>query len=137
MTEMWATGRCLCGAVRYSAEMRPKWTALCHCESCRRSAAAPLVAWMGFETHQVHWTGDRSFFRSSAKAKRGFCGGCGTQMSFESTKWPGELHLYAVSLDDPTRYEPQLHCHVREQLPWLHIGDDLPRFEATAEVPPP
>jgi len=87
---------------------------------------------MGFETAQVTWTGERSFYKSSDVATRGFCPKCGTQMSFESTNWPGELHLYAASLDQPETYSPQLHCHHAEHLAWLQINDDLPKFSAQA-----
>lgn len=125
-------GGCLCGAVRYTLSGPPKWTALCHCESCRRAASAPVVAWMGFEPSQVTWEGERAFYRSSDIAKRGFCAECGSPMSFESTRWPGEVHLYAASLDDPSEYTPQLHCHHDEHLAWLPIKDDLPRYAASA-----
>lgn len=54
-------------------------------------------------------------------------------MSFESTAWPGEIHLYAASLDDPEAYVPQLHCHHAEHLTWLNIADDLPVFARTAD----
>lgn len=93
-----------------------------------------MVAWMGFEVDQVLWTGTRRFYNSSAKAKRSFCPVCGTQMSFESTAWPGEVHLPAMSLDDPTAYRPQLHCHAGEQLDWLKIHDALPVHQGTAEI---
>ncbi len=126
------SGRCLCGTVRYRTETPPLWTALCHCESCRRSASAPVVAWMGFDRDRVMWEGDRGFYRSSEIATRGFCPTCGTQMSFESTRWPGEIHLYAASLDDPSAYCPDLHCHYAERLGWLHVDDDLPKHAATA-----
>lgn len=126
------TGRCLCGALRYTAPARPKWTALCHCESCRRAASAPVVAWMGFDEDAVTWHGPRAIFASSEIARRGFCPTCGTQMSFQSTRWPGEIHLYAASLDDPERYIPDLHCHHGEHLSWLKIVDDLPRHERSA-----
>ena len=115
-------GRCLCGALRYQARGAPKWTALCHCESCRRSASAPIVAWMGYTPKTVSWAGERAFYKSSEIATRGFCPTCGSQMSFESTRWPGELHLYAASLDDPSLYRPQLHCHHAEHLGWLQIA---------------
>ena len=128
------SGRCLCGAVRYQCETAPTWTALCHCESCRRACSAPVVAWMGFTANAVRWDGERDFYQSSGIAKRGFCRTCGTQMSFESTRWPGELHLYAASLDEPQQYAPQLHCHVSERLTWLHTSDDLPVFAASAEL---
>ena len=127
------SGRCLCGAIRYQSDVPPLWTALCHCESCRRAASAPVVAWMGFPTDAVKWTGDRSFYQSSDIATRGFCATCGAQMSFESRRWPGEIHLYAASLDDPQDYRPDLHCHYAERLSWLHVADDLPKHAHTAD----
>ncbi|MEM7378836.1 MAG: GFA family protein, partial [Pseudomonadota bacterium] len=126
-------GGCLCGAVRYRVASAPKWTALCHCESCRRAASAPVVAWMGFEVEQVSWQGERQFYKSSEIALRSFCPSCGSPMSFESTRWPGEVHLYGASLDAPDTFVPQLHCHRGEHLAWLRIDDTLPSFEATAE----
>lgn len=131
------TGGCACGAVRYEVTGAPEWTALCHCESCRRHCSAPVVAWMGYTPDTVRWTGVRKMRQSSAIATRGFCGECGTPLSFESSRWPGELHLYAVSLDDPSDYEPDLHCYVGERLGWLHIEDDLPKHEGTADGPEP
>ncbi|WP_168797977.1 GFA family protein [Pacificoceanicola onchidii] len=128
------SGRCLCGAVRYKTTAAPLWTALCHCESCRRACSAPVVAWMGFAPSDVKWEGTRKTYQSSEIATRGFCETCGTQISFESTRWPGEIHLYAVSLDDPADYQPQLHCHAAERLPWLHMADDLPVFKAGADL---
>ncbi len=127
------SGRCLCGQVRYATTTSPLWTALCHCESCRRACSAPVVAWMGFAPADVQWHGTRKFYQSSKIGTRGFCPECGSQMSFESTRWPGEIHLYAVSMDDPECYVPQLQCHHDERLGWLHLADDLPTFPASAE----
>ena len=128
-----AEGGCLCGAVRYRTSGAPRWTALCHCDSCRRACSAPVVAWMGYTPETVEWSGERTFYKSSDIALRGFCAKCGSQMSFESTRWPGELHLYGVSLDNPEDYVPDLHCHHAERLAWLHVEDDLPKHKASAE----
>ena len=133
MSEIWQKGGCLCGATRYELAAPPKWTALCHCESCRRAASAPLVAWMGFTPEQVTWTGTRATHASSAHALRSFCPTCGSPMSFESTRWPGEIHLYAASLDDPEAYIPELHCYTDEHLSWLALDDGLPRFPQSAD----
>jgi len=133
MGEAWQTGRCLCGAVRYALGAPPKWTALCHCESCRRAASAPVVAWMGFRPEQVSWAGERAFYASSEHAERSFCPTCGSPMSFASARWPGEIHLYGASLDDPQAYVPQLHCYAAEHLGWLKLADDLPRFTGSAD----
>ena len=55
-------------------------------------------------------------------------------MSFESTRWPGEIHLYAISLDDPQKYEPQLHCHYAERVDWLNSLDALQKYDVSAEI---
>jgi hypothetical protein len=41
-------GGCVCGAVRYSATTNPANSMICHCQSCRRSTALPVVAWVKF-----------------------------------------------------------------------------------------
>jgi len=133
MAEIWNEGGCLCGAIRYTLSAPPKWTALCHCNSCRRAASAPMVPWMGFRPEQVTWSGERKTYKSSGHALRTFCGTCGSQMSFQSERWPGEIHLYGVSLDDPEAYVPQLHCYTDERLSWVHQSDDLPKFPQSAD----
>jgi len=130
-------GGCACGNIRFTVTGRPKWTALCHCADCRKACSAPVVAWMGYTPDTVTWQGTRKMRASSAHATRGFCEACGTQLSFESARWPGELHLYPVTLDDPTDYVPDLHCYVAERLEWLHISDDLPRYAGSADAKDP
>jgi hypothetical protein len=74
------------------------------------------------------WTGtEPQVFASSDHAERLFRARCGSQMAYRSTRHPGEIHVYAASLDDPADFEPQAHFHWSEHLPWLQLADDLPR----------
>ncbi len=57
-------------------------------------------------------------------------------MAFESTAYPGELHFYAASLDDPTAYAPRLHVHWDERLPWVCIDDGLPVHRSPRQLGP-
>lgn len=52
-------------------------------------------------------------------------------MAYEADRFPDEVHLYATSLDDPAAYSPSFHVFTSEQMPWLHLADDLPRFRLT------
>ena len=49
-------GGCMCGAVRYSATAKPANSMVCHCQSCRRSAASPVVAWVTFAKAEFRFT---------------------------------------------------------------------------------
>ena len=122
------TGGCQCGAVRYAIDGAPVFTALCHCTMCRRANAAPAVAWAMFQEKQVRFvTGAPSLYASSPEAKRGFCGKCGTQISFTASFIPGLIDITIGSLDKPEAVPPALHYWDSKRLPWLHVADGLPR----------
>ena len=46
----------MCGAIRYSATANPANSMVCHCQSCRRSAASPVVAWVTFAKSEFKFT---------------------------------------------------------------------------------
>ncbi len=128
------SGRCACGAVRWETEGSVLWAGHCHCESCRRACAAHFTSFFGVERSGVSWSGDLAEVWSSAgKVRRQFCPACGTQMTYQSTLWPTETHLYAATLDDPAQFHPRAHFHFAERLPWVQIADDLPKYAASAD----
>lgn len=123
-------GRCLCGAVRFHARPPSKWVAHCHCSRCQRAHGAGFVTWVGFEAGQVTITDPTDALRwheALTGASRGFCSRCGTPMIFKSPRWAGELHLARALFVTPLDREPQVHVHVESAVPWLHLGDTLPR----------
>ena len=127
------SGGCQCGRIRFEAQGKPIWVAHCHCADCRRATAAALATYAGFDKGQVRFTAEEpASYQSSPGVTRRFCPGCGTPISFESERWPKEIHLFVCTFDDPERFEPRAHVYTSEQLSWLHLGDDLPRYEKTS-----
>lgn len=53
-------------------------------------------------------------------------------MLYMSTRWPGEMHLFAATLDDLALYEPTSHVHWAERVPWLLFEDSLPKYDGRA-----
>ena len=135
-----ARGACLCGAVRFSAELPSRWVAHCHCSFCRRAHGAPFVTWAGFATAQVSVDAGAqapTWYASSPGARRGFCGRCGSPMFFESERWPGETHVArALFIDDLDR-DPSAHVFYESHVPWLELGDALPKkvSQSSAQAP--
>ncbi len=115
-------GGCLCGEIRFATEGPAKWTSYCHCRSCRRQTGAPVAAYAGFETAQVRFTkGMPAYYASSPGVRPGFCGRCGTPLTYEGERWPGEIHLHVGAFDDPETFAPAGHAFVDEPLSWARI----------------
>jgi len=123
------TGGCFCGAVRYKAASAPLASMVCHCQSCRRIAASPVVAWVTFHKAQFQFTSAApSAFSSSRCVRRTFCPTCGTQLTYENAKSPSEVDVTTCSLDHPEEFTPTHHSWLSHNVPWVHFGDGLPSY---------
>lgn len=125
-----SSGSCHCGETTWEYSGAPIWSCYCHCDDCRRNCAAPVVAWLGVPLEAFRWTGSSPVTRvSSIGCKRYFCDTCGTPLGFEADHYPGDMHLYAASLKDPTQFTPEFHVFWSAKLPWLAMDDDLPKYD--------
>lgn len=125
-------GRCLCGQTRFEYSGDPNWVLHCHCESCRRATSSPMTTWISVPNENFALTaGTPSTYSSSPGVTRMFCSNCGSPLSFETEKMPGEIHLYAASLDDPTAVIPTCHVFEEERIDWFEVHDQLPRYATT------
>jgi len=57
-------------------------------------------------------------------------------MGFEADHYPGGMHLYAASLDDPGQFQPTFHVNYQSKLPWLEMNDGLPKYDGTLLTSP-
>ena len=125
-------GHCLCKRTSWAYSGSQTWACYCHCDDCRRNCGAPVVAWLGVPLRNFEWTGDKPrVFESSEGVFRHFCGTCGSPIGFEADHYPGGMHLYAASLENPETFTPTFHVNKQSQLPWLRLEDDLETFEST------
>src|SRR5262245_61945719 len=121
-------GGCLCRAVRYRASGETRDAAFCHCDSCKRAAGSPVVAWVTFRPENFAFTrGAPTRHRSSPPVERTFCGTCGTPLTYQHTSFADEIDVTIASLDDPSAVAPADHIWTSERIPWFKIGDQLPQ----------
>ena len=123
-------GGCFCRQVRIEVQGPEKFACFCHCESCQRAAGAPVVPWATYERDSFKVTrGDVHWHTSSPGVTRGICANCGTSLTYENVKRPGEIDLTLTCLDDPT--EPSLKAHIwtRDAQPWMKFSDGLAVYE--------
>jgi len=132
MNERTFRGRCFCGDVRFEVAGPVKFACFCHCESCRRAAGGAYVPWGTFARDRFTVTsGSLTMHHSSPQVARGHCRICGTSLSYEHEARAGQIDITLTSFDDPAQFAPQAHIWLQDKLPWVRIGDELPRFEKT------
>ncbi|MGO9602157.1 MAG: GFA family protein [Candidatus Binataceae bacterium] len=121
------TGGCLCGAVRYSASVPPSGVHYCHCRICQRAFGNVFAIFGSFPKDKFRFTLSKPrIYRSSAIARRGFCGRCGTPLLTEQVPPNGQIGISVGSLDHPERVRPEIHWGSESEIPWLKISDRLP-----------
>ena len=123
-------GGCLCGAIRYRVRGKPTNTMICHCRTCRRATGSPVVGWLTFAKADFEVrTGTLAEFRSSPPVRRGFCGTCGTPLTYSHQESPDNIDVTTCSLDDPQTFPPTHHSWLSDDVGWVRFGDGLPAFQ--------
>lgn len=123
-------GGCRCGAIRYRAVAEPVASLLCHCRSCRLSAGAHALAWAIFDEGAVEFTkGALRVHESSPGVERGFCGTCGTSLSYHRISRAGSFDVTIASLDDPEALPPTLEIWTKERVSWAAPLEHLAQFD--------
>ena len=112
-------GGCLCSAIRFRISGEPIDSSICHCATCRRASAAPMVAWLTFDRGQIEMlSGQPRIYRSSQGVVRQFCGTCGSQLSYEHVTRQATIDITTASLDNPNLFPPTFEVWVEHRLPW-------------------
>lgn len=122
-------GGCHCRAVRYTLTEAPSGSMICHCQTCRGIAAAPVVAWLTVGRDAFAFTaGEPKRYASSDGVERRFCGKCGTHLTYARNEDSSYVDVATATLDDPNAFPPTHHSWLSHNLEWIKFGDGLPAF---------
>jgi hypothetical protein len=103
------TGGCMCGRIRYSANIENYDAYLCHCRMCQRASGNVSLAMKTLPQADVSWEREPDYYESSAIARRGFCSACGTSLTFQYVEGTDKLDLIVGTFDDPAPFVPKHH----------------------------
>ncbi|MDH3671754.1 MAG: GFA family protein [Gammaproteobacteria bacterium] len=137
MTETIFEGGCLCGAIRYRASAPPMRAVICHCSMCRKHTGAPIASFVHFPIDSFTWLKEQpKRYRSSEFAERGFCSQCGSTVTMHEEVLSDRVQVAIGSLDQPDRVAVNDHVWTQDQISWLDVRDDLPRFHQSGSAVP-
>ena len=132
------TGGCACGAIRYEINTDPVAMVDCQCLDCQHKSGTGHSSYLAFiGRSSIKLEGEASqwdLVADSGNVKtRAFCPTCGSPVYVTFKAAPDVIAIHAGSLDDPSRYKPQLVTYAVRGHAWDHLDPALPKFE---KMPP-
>ncbi len=120
------TGSCLCGEISFeiSGELRP--AIACHCSQCRKTSGHFVTA-TSVWNDKLAISGEVTWFRSSDRAQRGFCGICGSNLFWRPDD-ADRTSIFAGTIDGDTGIQTELQLYPADkgdyyELPDIPVGD--------------
>ena len=137
MSEPALTGRCLCGAVRFSVAQPPLGATYCHCTRCQRrtgtgSSAQAQVDGTGFEiTRGAELV--KAWRHPDGGFEKAFCSECGAQLYSRNPDDHSQVAVRMSAFDSDPGVRPSKRSFVAYAPAWEPIPDDgLERFDESA-----
>jgi hypothetical protein len=120
------SGRCLCSAVKFTAETVETHHHVCHCGMCRRWGGGPTF---GASASGVKFEGEQDITRytSSDWAERGFCRHCGSHL-FYFLKPANQYILCVGTFDDTRPFAIASEIYVDHKPPGYTLSGNHPRL---------
>lgn len=139
-------GGCACGAVRYCLKREPMFVHCCHCTWCQRETGTAFALNALIETSEVAVVEGRpeAVLTPSASGKGQTIVRCPTCRVAVWSHYAGggeSLSFVRVgTLDEPSRFPPDLHIYTSTKLPWVALPEGaraVPEYYRTRDYWPP
>ncbi len=126
------SGRCLCGAVTFAADVAKRHVDICHCEMCRRWSAGPYMGFAHDGDVRSEGAENISVYKSSEWAERAFCKVCGSALYW---RLAGTDHysFSAGALDQQSELRLTAQIYIDEKPAYYDFANETSRLTG-AEV---
>jgi hypothetical protein len=124
-------GSCLCKAVEYEVDKLDMPIIHCHCQTCRKSHAAPFASSAGVIREHFRWIKGQEklkAYESSPGKLRYFCSICGSHIVAERPAQPHVI-VRVATLDEDPGIKPEAHIWCSHDVAWLQDDKDVPFYE--------
>jgi hypothetical protein len=121
------SGRCLCGAVSFKADVARRETDICHCSMCRRWSGGLCIGLSHDGAVAFEGTENIGVYKSSEWAERAFCKLCGSSLYYHLL---GTDHysFSAGALDDQSGLVLTKQIFIDEKPTYYDLANDTPKL---------
>ena len=119
---------CLCGGIQLKTKGPLRHVSNCHCRQCMKTHGN-YAAYTNVLKKDIKFIKKRTlkWFKSSKKARRGFCNKCGASIFF---KFLGsdDISIAAGMFQNPTKLKTTKNIFVKGKLDYYQLNNKLPKF---------
>ena len=119
---------CLCGGIQLKTKGPLRHVLNCHCYQCMKTHGNYAAYTTSLEK-DIKFVKKRTlkWFRSSKKAKRGFCNKCGASMFFKRLG-SENISIAAGMFKNPTKLKTRMNIFVEGKLDYYNLDSRLLKF---------
>ncbi len=127
------SGKCFCGAVRYTVADAFLYAMNCHCSQCRQTTGSAFKPMAGIERDKLAVTQGAAelLIHGDDLNNNTLCRRCGSLL-YSVVREGAVVHVAMGTLVDTPSIRPTHHIFVGSKAPWFTITDDLPQYEGFA-----
>ena len=122
------TANCLCGGIKIKIQGKLRHVNNCHCIQCMKTHGN-FAAYTALKDINVKFITKRTlkWFKSSKKAKRGFCKKCGASIFFKMNK-SNIISISAGLFDKSLKLKTNRNIFTKNRLKYYSLDKNIPKF---------
>jgi len=128
MKKLSLTASCLCGGIKLKTQGYHRNVQNCHCIQCMKTHGHH-AAYTNVEERNVKFLKKRTlkWFKSSKRAKRGFCNKCGASLFFKIID-AKTLSIAAGMFNRPVKLKTTMNIFVKGKSDYYKLDSRMPKF---------
>jgi len=133
MKKLSLTASCLCGGIKLKTQGYHRNVQNCHCIQCMKTHGHH-AAYTNIEERNVKFLKKRTlkWFKSSKRAKRGFCNKCGASLFFKIIG-AKTISIAAGMFNKPIKLKTTMNIFVKGKSDYYKLDSRMPKFNRYPE----
>lgn len=126
--EIISKANCLCGGIKIKIKGKLHHVNNCHCNQCIKTHGN-YAAYTSCEYKYLKFINKKTlkWYKSSEKAKRGFCSKCGASIFFKRLN-SDRISISAGMFTNPTKLETRYNIFTKGKMDYYKLNNKLPKF---------
>ena len=128
MKKLSLKAKCLCGSISFKTSGYHRDVQNCHCVQCLKTHGHH-AAYSKVEEKDLKFLSKKSlkWFKSSKRAKRGFCSNCGASIFFKVIG-TNSVCIAAGIFNNPTKLKTSIEIFTKGKSDYYKINSKLPKY---------